>query len=153
MARSALARGAWSVPDDPGPSFRTRLGYAFWLGLATTLHAAARGAVDGGLALAAQTHQHYMDAELHRLQGEIELAGGGPPADAEARFQRALDVARAQEAKWLELRAAIRLGRLWQDRGRTADLRDLLQPVYAWFTEGFDTPDLVDAKALLEAPA
>ncbi len=84
------------------------------------------------------------------LRGEIDLADGGAPADAEALFQCALDIARAQEARSLELRAATSLARLWQSQEKRAEARDLLAPVYAWFTEGFDTQDLKDAKALLE---
>jgi predicted ATPase len=71
-------------------------------------------------------------------------------AYAAAWLQRALDVARRQEAKALELRAAMSLARLWQQQGRRAAARDLLAPVYGWFTEGFDTADLQEAKALLE---
>jgi predicted ATPase len=74
-----------------------------------------------------------------------------PPAEAEAWLQRALDVARHQEAKSLELRAAMSLSRLWQQQGKRAEARALLAPVYGWFTEGFDTADLQEAKALLEA--
>ena len=70
--------------------------------------------------------------------------------EAEECLHRALDIARAQEAKSLELRAAISLARLWRDQGKRVAARDLLAPLYAWFTEGFDTGDLVDAKALLE---
>src|SRR5262245_6709968 len=110
----------------------------------------ARGAVEGGLALSAQTGQAVSDAELHRLRGEIVLASGGAPAEAEAHFQRALEVARSQVARSFELRAATSLARLWSDQGKPAEARAILQPVYAWFTEGFDTPDLKDAKALLE---
>jgi predicted ATPase len=73
-----------------------------------------------------------------------------PQAEAEACFQRALDVARLQEAKSLELRAAMSLSRLWQQQGKRAEAYELLAPVYGWFTEGFDTADLQEAKALLE---
>ena len=72
-------------------------------------------------------------------------------SEAEACFQRALDVARRQEAKSLELRAAMRLARLWQQQGKRAEAYGLLAPIYGWFTEGFDTADLQEAKALLEA--
>jgi predicted ATPase len=73
-----------------------------------------------------------------------------PKAEAEAWLQRALDVARQQQAKSLELRAAMSLGRLWQQQGKRQEAHDLLAPVYHWFTEGFDTADLQEAKALLE---
>jgi tetratricopeptide (TPR) repeat protein len=111
---------------------------------------AARGAVETGLAVSAQGGQAFFDAELLRLQGEILLATGGAPTDAEALFNRALEIARAQEAKSFELRAATSLVRLWRDQDKHANARDLLAPVYAWFTEGFDTGDLKDAKALLD---
>jgi predicted ATPase len=84
------------------------------------------------------------------LRGEIVLASGGTPADAEEHFQRALEIARSQEARSYELRAATRLARLWRDQRKPSEARALLQTVYDWFTEGFDTPDLKDAKALLE---
>jgi predicted ATPase len=71
-------------------------------------------------------------------------------AGAEACFQQALDVARCQEAKSLELRAAMSLARLWQQQGKRAEARELLAPIYGWFTEGFDTADLQEAKALLD---
>ena len=71
-------------------------------------------------------------------------------AEAEAYFERALAVARAQQAKSWELRAAISMARLWRDQGKRAEARDLLAPVYSWFTEGFDTLDLTEAKALLD---
>jgi len=73
-----------------------------------------------------------------------------PQAEAEAWLQRALDVARRQEAKLLELRAAMSLTRLWREQGKRQNAYDLLAEVYAWFTEGFDTADLQEAKALLE---
>ena len=76
---------------------------------------------------------------------------GTPQAEAEAWLQRALDVACRQEAKSLELRAAMSLARLWQQQGKQAEARALLAPIYGWFTEGFDTADLLEAKALLQA--
>ena len=72
------------------------------------------------------------------------------PAKAEAYFKRALAVARQQQAKSLELRAATSMARLWRDQGKRDEARDLLAPVYGWFTEGFDTLDLKDAKVLLD---
>jgi predicted ATPase len=118
------------------------------------------------LAMVHATGQHVYEAELHRLRGELLLqsgaeklaAGALPPdarlqrlsAEAEACFQHALDVSRRQQAKMLELRAALRLSRLWQQQGKQAEARELLAPVYGWFTEGFDTADLQEVKALLE---
>jgi predicted ATPase len=78
---------------------------------------------------------------------------GTPQAEAEAWLRQALDVARRQEAKSLELRAAMRLSWLWQQQGKRQEAYDLLAPIYHWFTEGFDTADLQDARALLEALA
>jgi predicted ATPase len=75
---------------------------------------------------------------------------GTPPAEAEAWLQRALDVTRRQEAKSLELRAAMSLAHLWQQQGKRDEARELLAPVYDWFTEGFDTADLQEARALLD---
>lgn len=110
----------------------------------------AGGAVETGLAVAVQTEQPYFDAELHRLQGEIVARRAEGRQSAEECFHRALDIARAQEAKSLELRAATSLARRWRDQGKHAEARKLLAPVYDWFTEGFDTGDLLDAKALLD---
>ena len=78
---------------------------------------------------------------------------GTPQAKAEAWLQRALDVARRQEAKSLELRAGISLSRLWQQQGKRAEAHELLAPIYGWFTDGFDTADLHEAKALLDSLA
>jgi class 3 adenylate cyclase/predicted ATPase len=114
-------------------------------------HAAALGIVEAGLAVAIETGQHNWDAGLYHLKGELLLASDpASPAEAAALFCRALDIARAQEAKSFELRVATSLARLWLRQGKCAEARALLAPVYAWFTEGFDTSDLVEAKALLE---
>jgi predicted ATPase/class 3 adenylate cyclase len=114
--------------------------------------------VDGLQALAEaytlieQHEERYWEAEVCRLRGVLLLRQPGTPqAEAEAWLQQALDVARRQEAKSLELRAAMSLSRLWQQQGKRQEAHDLLAEVYTWFTEGFDTADLQDAKALLEA--
>jgi len=112
--------------------------------------AEAQGTVATSLALAAQTGQRFVDADLHRLDGDLLLATGGPADEAAARYHRALAIAREQGARLLELRAATSLARLWRDQGKRAEARALLAPVYATFTEGFATPDLIDAKALLD---
>ena len=97
------------------------------------------------------TKERWWEAEIHRMAGEIALLLGEPDATkAEAYFERALAVARAQQAKSWELRAAMSMARLWRDQGMPQRARELLAPVYGWFTEGFDTRDLKDAKALLE---
>jgi predicted ATPase len=106
--------------------------------------------VEGALSLLEAKIDRYYEAELHRLRGEI-LARKGNTAGAEACFERALAVSRAQKAKSLELRACMSLGKLRAGAGKTAEAHALLKPVYDWFTEGFDTPDLVDAKTLLAA--
>jgi len=101
--------------------------------------------------LVEQQEEHWWEAEICRLRGVLLLRQTGtPPAEAEAWLQRALDVARRQEAKALELRAAMSLSRLWQQQGKRVEAYELLAPVYRWFTEGFDTADLQEARALLE---
>jgi predicted ATPase len=97
------------------------------------------------------TKQTLWEAEIHRTAGEIELMSPEPDASkAEACFERALSVARAQQAKSWELRAATSLARLWRDQDKRDEAHDLLAPIYGWFTEGFDTLDLKQAKALLD---
>jgi class 3 adenylate cyclase/predicted ATPase len=103
-----------------------------------------------GLQMIEQTGERWLEAELHRHKGELVLRDGQPDA-AEALFNKALNIAEQQGAKLWELRAAMSLARLRRDQGRRAEARDLLAPVYNWFTEGFDTPDLKEAKALLDA--
>ena len=98
-----------------------------------------------------QHGERWWEAEVHRLRGVLLLRQTMPqPEEAEAWLQRALDVARRQEAKVLELRAAMSLARLWQQQGKRAQARALLAPIYGWFTEGFDTADLQEAKTVLE---
>ena len=102
--------------------------------------------------LVEQHEDRCWEAEVCRLRGVALLRQPVPqPEEAETWLQRALDLARRQEAKSLELRAAMSLSRLWQQQGKRTEAYDLLAPIYAWFTEGFDTADLQDAKALLEA--
>jgi predicted ATPase len=127
------------------------------------------GQPEGGLAalgealtLMEQTGERYYEAELHRQRGKLLLLraeksrpaqGSREQHDAETCSQHALDVSRRQQAKSLELRAATSLSRLWQQQGKCIEARELLTPIYSWFTEGFDTVDLQEAKALLEALA
>jgi predicted ATPase len=101
------------------------------------------------LARAERTAAHWFEAELYRLRAEALLSRGEPDG-AEVAFGQDLAVARGQGAKLWELRAATSLAQLWHDQGRRAEARDLLVPVYGWFTEGYDTPDLKNAKGLLE---
>jgi predicted ATPase len=114
------------------------------------------GVLREALAGAQQTGVHEHDAELYRLKGELTLQAPGSALkinEAEACYHTALDIARRQQAKSLELRAATSLARLWQQQGKTTEARNLLAPVYNWFTEGFDMADLKDAKSLLDALA
>jgi predicted ATPase len=102
--------------------------------------------------LVEQQEERWWEAEICRLQGVLLLQQPGTPqAEAEPWLQKALEVARRQEAKSLELRAAMSLARLWQQQGKRAEARELLASVYDWFTEGFDTADLQEARGLLEA--
>jgi predicted ATPase len=97
------------------------------------------------------TKERWWEVEVNRIAGEIALMSPEPDAaKAEAYFERALAVARAQQAKSWELRAAMSMARLWRDQGKRDDARDLLAPVYGWFTEGFDTLDLKEAKNLID---
>jgi tetratricopeptide (TPR) repeat protein len=105
--------------------------------------------VDRGLALVERTGARPNEADLYWLRGELLLARGGDPLEAEAWFRKAMEVAREQEARSYELRAATSLAKLWAGQGKQQEARELLDPVYSWFTEGFDTPDLVDATKLL----
>ena len=135
------------------------------------------GAVRETMALMEESDVRIDEAEIHRLEGELilsrqpsaiscqqpaggrggaghEKAGGGQvradqEREAEACFLKAIEVARRQQAKSWELRAATSLARLWWTQGKALEARGLLAPVYGWFTEGFDTPDLVDARRLL----
>jgi predicted ATPase len=100
------------------------------------------------------TSQRWCEAEVNRIAGEIALMSSEPDVTkAEAYFDRALAVAREQQAKSWELRAAMSTARLWRDQGKRQQAHDLLTPVYGWFTEGFDTLDLNEAKALLNTLA
>jgi predicted ATPase len=94
------------------------------------------------------TQERWAEAEMHRVRGTL-LLSIGERAAAEDSYCHALSVARGQSAKFWELRAAIELGRVWRDQGKRTEARELLAAVYDWFTEGFDTPVLKDAKALL----
>jgi len=106
-------------------------------------------AIDESIAAADQLHLRWFEAELHRLKGELVLAGT-QESEAEGSMRRAIAIAQRQQAKGWELRAATSLARLLRKQGRIAAARDVLAPVYNWYTEGFDTTDLKDAKALLD---
>jgi predicted ATPase len=101
-------------------------------------------------ALVEKTGEHYYEAELQRLKGELLLAQSpAGSVQAEACFHNALEIARRQQAKSLELRTAMSLARLWQRQGKEGDASQLLNDLFTWFTEGFDTADLSDARTLL----
>jgi predicted ATPase len=107
--------------------------------------------IDEAITAVETTKETWYEAEVHRIAGEIALMSPKQDAaSAEAYFERALAVARAQQAKSFELRAAISMARLWRDHGKRDEAREILAPVYGWFTEGFDTLDLKQAKALLD---
>ena len=112
----------------------------------------ARRRIGEAMAAVETAKERWCEAEVNRIAGEIALLPPEPDvAKAEAHFERALAVAREQQAKSWELRAAMSMARLWRDQGNRDEARDLLAPVYGWFTEGFDTLDLKEAKALLDA--
>ncbi len=107
--------------------------------------------IDEAMTAMQTTKERWCEAEVNRIAGEIALKSSKPDtAKAQKYFERALTVARQQQAKSWELRAAMSMARLWRDQGKPQQARELLAPVYGWFTEGFDTRDLKEAKALLE---
>lgn len=98
-----------------------------------------------------QTKENYYEAELYRLRGEaLARTGLASPTDVESCLHHALEIARQQQARSFELRAAMSLARLWERQGKREEGRTLLEGIYGWFTEGLDTADLKDAKALLD---
>jgi predicted ATPase len=144
----ALAGRLSMGSDSSYPFFLTQLARCF----------AKAGRVEEGLEALTEaltrierTSERWWEAEAHRLMGELLLqrspTGFG---QAEGCYRRAVERARGQGAKSLELRASTSLAELWRDQGKHAEARDLLAPIYGWFTEGFDTADLKDARALLE---
>jgi class 3 adenylate cyclase/predicted ATPase len=111
----------------------------------------ARQCIDEATTAVETTKERWCEAEIHRIAGEIALIAPEPhAAKAETYFERALAIARQQQAKSWELRAAMSMARLWRDQGKREQAHELLAPVYGWFTEGFDTLDLKEAKTLLE---
>lgn len=127
-----------------------RLGLLLEAQLKARQLAAASATLDEAFAMSEQSGQRSWDAELYRLKGDLLCALGDPDTKAELAYAQALQLARQQSAKSLELRAAIGLSRLWQRQGRREEARQLLAEIYTWFTEGFDTVDLQMAKALLD---
>jgi predicted ATPase len=162
------ARATRPQPADQLPSMHEGMAIyratesALWLPHFLTLLAETYGEAgqpDAGLRLLDEartvidsTQERFYEAEVHRVQGELGLAQAADQhAQAETCFQHALAIARRQQARSWELRAAMSLARLWQQHGKQAEARALLAPVYGWFIEGFDTADLQEARALLDA--
>ncbi len=115
----------------------------------------ARAVLENALGEIEQQGERTKEAELYRLMGELVLQSDNPSADLQAKeaetyFRKALDVAQRQKAKSLELPAATSLARLWKQQGKSTEAHELLSEIYDWFTEGFDTRDLQEAKVLLE---
>jgi predicted ATPase len=111
----------------------------------------ARRCIDDAIEKVERSKEKWCEAEVHRVAGEITLKSSTPDVEkAQAYFERALAIARQQQAKSWELRAAMSMAPLWRDQGKWQEARELLAPVYGWFTEGFDTLDLKEAKALLD---
>jgi predicted ATPase len=119
--------------------------------MATGDHMAAKETLDEALNFVAQSDERYFEAELLRLRAGCRLLGRGTLDTAFADLGRSLEVARSQGARAWELRTAVSLAGLWAEQGRRMEARDLLAPIHGWFTEGFDTPDLKEARALLDA--
>ena len=111
--------------------------------------AEAMQAINDGIELLEETHERACESDLYRIKGDLMLADG-QLYEAAAQFQRSLDIAQKQNAKSFELRTSVALARLWAEQGDRRRALDLLTPVYDWFTEGFDLPDLVEAKTLLD---
>jgi predicted ATPase len=151
-----LAQMRQGLADLQTTGGESRLPY--YLALLAEAHGKAGQAAAGLTLLAealAQAHkkaERWREAELYRLQGELLLQAstGQKSLEAEEHFRQALNLARHQQAKSLELRAAMSLSRLWQQQGKRDAARELLAPTYDWFTEGFDAADLQEAKALLD---
>jgi predicted ATPase/DNA-binding SARP family transcriptional activator len=149
----AIAQLRQSIAAFTATGARLRLPYYLGL-LAQACGRAGRAeeglaASDEAMVVSRAHNERWWDAELHRLRGDLLLGGGAQAHEAEAAYLRAIEIARAQQARALELRAATSLARLWRASARADDARRLLDEVYAWFSEGFETPDLQAAQQLL----
>ncbi len=113
-------------------------------------------AVSEAIAIVGKTDERYSEAELHRLKGDLVLRSSGVEAEpgvqteAEECFRKSIEIARQQEARSYELKAVTSLSRLWKQQGKKAEARQALAEIYGWFSEGFETQDLIDAKELIE---
>jgi predicted ATPase len=144
---------------DEGFAAYRKSGQGIWESWYLTLLADAHGQAGQAAAALARlaeaveaanaSQERWFEAETHRLRGAV-LCDRGDHAAAEACFRTAIDIARHQNARLWELRSSVSLARMLRDEGKRSAARDLLAPVYDWFTEGFDTPDLTEAKALLD---
>ena len=149
----ALTRLRSAIDDFKATGARSRLPY--YLALLADAHLRGGHAepglalVEEALAVGRETSERWWDADLHRLRATLLLAGGAETAEAEAALGRALEIARGQGARSLELRAALELGRLWGSAGRSEEARNLVAPILSAFTEGLETSDLRAARALL----
>jgi class 3 adenylate cyclase/predicted ATPase len=170
QAEGAMER-AWVVSEQGNPEEATALyrqGLDAWRATGMEVHVpeflsvlagmyAKTGQVDEALSAIGEavsqverTDERYWEAEVHRIKGELLRMKGVDEAEVERHFQRAIDVARRRSAKSLELRASMSLCRLWQRQGKVDEAWEMLAKIYGWFTEGFDTGDLKEARALLE---
>jgi predicted ATPase len=146
-----LMRNAIAAADSNAARHRRTL----YLGHMAAAHAdlgqpeAGLNLLDEAIQMAETADERFFEAELHRLRGHILLALGRE-GEAEAELLGALTIARQQQARWWELRAATSLAKHWHDEGKHMQAYSLLQPAYGWFTEGFDTPSLKSAKLLLD---
>jgi predicted ATPase len=155
--KASNAVGIFSSAIPTVRSMGTRIYFPVWLSLLARGYGElgqfddAWSHIGEAMTAVETTKLKWCEADVHRIAGEIALMSPEPDAaKAEARFDHALAVARAQQAKSWELRAAMSMARLWREQGKWDEARDLLAPVYGWFTEGFDTLDLKQAKALLD---
>ena len=148
----AAHAGAGGTAAQPEPSLGTPM-LLTWLAEAHAMlgqPAEARNCLAEAARIVETTDGASFEAELlHRVPGDL-LNAAGDRSGAERHYRQAIAVAERQSAKLFQLRASTSLARLWRDQGKRAEARDLLGPIYNWFTEGFDAPDLKDAKALLE---
>ncbi len=147
-----MMRKALADLEDAGQDYARTLYVALLVdaNVAIGMAKAALQALDKAFALVERAGERWSEAELYRLSGRYLTMASGNMEETESRYRSALRIARNQGAKSLELRAATSLSRLLYEQTKRQEARDLLAPVYDWFTEGFDTPDLKDAKALLD---
>jgi class 3 adenylate cyclase/predicted ATPase len=159
MARDGNEEGLELISNaiESLKSMRLRTQFSFYLGLqadalwACDKRRAALDSIDAGLAVASNNDEQYFAPELHRMKGEMLLAEDREREDeAQGCFLKAIEISKRCEGKSLELRSATALARLWQSQGKHQEASALLAPVYNWFTEGFNTRDLKEAKALLQ---